>query len=67
MTNEKQPKNTKKTNPQSHIKVNHLPADILPLPYHSDKKGTPQIDDDTQNAADIYDLLPDGMYDRYSD
>lgn len=58
----------KKTNPQKkNIKVNSLPPDILPLPYHSNQKGTPQIDDDTQNAADIYDFLPDGIYDRYSD
>ena len=64
MTNEKLNKNNTQKN---HIKVNKLPAYILPLPYHSDKKDTPQIDDDTQNAADIYDFLPDGMYDRYSD
>lgn len=64
MTDEKQNKNSKQ---KRHIKVNNLPPDILPLPYHSDKKGTPQVDDGTQNAADIYDFLPDGMYDRYSD
>ncbi|MBE6811393.1 MAG: hypothetical protein IKJ63_08435 [Clostridia bacterium] len=67
MSNEKQNNKPKKTNQQNHIRVNNLPADILPLPYHSNQKGTPQIDDDTQNAADIYDFLPDGIYDRYSD
>lgn len=56
------PKKTKRP-----VRVDSLPSDILPLPYHSDKKGTPQIDDGTQNAADIYDILPDGMYDRFSD
>ena len=67
MPNEKQNKSTKKTTAKNRISVNNLPADILPLPYHSNQKGTPQIDDDTQNAPDIYDFLPDGMYDRYSD
>ncbi len=67
MTNEKQNRNTKKTTVKNHISVNNLPPDILPLPYHSNQKGTPQVDDDTQNAADIYDFLPDGIYDRYSD
>ncbi|MBQ3085915.1 MAG: hypothetical protein IJC45_01125 [Clostridia bacterium] len=56
------PKKTK-----NNIRVDALPPDILPLPYHSNRKGTPQIDDETQNAADIYDFLPDGIYDRYSD
>ena len=64
MTNEKQNKNNAQ---KKHIKVNSLPSDILPLPYHSNKKGTPQIDDGTQNAADFFDYLPDGMFDRYSD
>lgn len=58
----------KKPNPQKkNIRRSSLPPDILPLPYHSNQKGTPQIDEGTQNAADIYDFLPDGIYDRFSD
>ena len=62
MTQEKPKKKTK-----NNIRVDSLPADILPLPYHSEPKSAQEADDGNQNTADIYDFLPDGIYDRYSD